>query len=146
MSRGDQSTRKEKEEIVTGRGAGVGVGAGTRTSARPGTWTRREMRLDGKESPGTFKVVIEEGQKTLEGGPRQRVASNYSCKTRTPRNIIISFEEPEFNDVLGGTGSGRLEGRRRITRKLRRVIEVTGVENEDLGRRRKLVDKKALVQ
>ena len=104
------------------------------------------MRLDGKESPGTFKVVIEEGQKTLEGGRRQRVASNYSYKTRTPRKIITSFEEPECSDVLGGTGSGRVEGRRRATRKLRRVVEVIDVENGDLGRKRKLVDKKALVQ
>ena len=49
-----------------------------------GTGTRVEMRVEGRESFGTFEVVIEVGWKTREGGRRQQVTSNHRHKTRRP--------------------------------------------------------------
>ena len=47
--------------------------------AEAGTGTRIEMKVEGRESLGTFEVVlevIEMGRKTREGGRRQRITRN----------------------------------------------------------------------
>ena len=84
VPRGEQGTRDGREETVMGTGTGAGTGGNTRTgmSTRVGmgagtgagtgerTGTRVEMRVGGRESPGTYEVVIEVGFKTREGGRR----------------------------------------------------------------------------
>ena len=51
-------------KMSTGMSTRVGIRA--RTGA--GTWTRIEMRVEGRESLRTFKVVIEVDRKTRKGG------------------------------------------------------------------------------
>ena len=50
---------------------GMSTRAGMRARTEAGTWTRIEMEVEGRESLGTFEVVIEAietGRKTREGG------------------------------------------------------------------------------
>ena len=83
VPRGEQGTRDGKDETVTGIGTEAGLSTsaevGTRTGARAGT--RTERRVKGRESLGTFEVVIDVGRKTRKGKRRQRVISNHSRKT-----------------------------------------------------------------
>ena len=48
------------------------------------------MRMEGRESSGTYEVVIEMGGKTREGGRRERVTRNRSRKTRRPSETVAS--------------------------------------------------------
>ena len=153
--------REEREETVTGTGAGTGTrtgmstraGMGARTGA--GTGTRIEMRVERRDSLGTFEVVmevliVEVGRKTREGGRRQLLTSNHSRKTRRTSETVASYEGPDLRYGRRGTGSGRVEKRRRSARNPRRVVDVmwkTGETNNIGGAEGgKNVYKKALVQ
>ena len=57
-------------------GAGPGTGMGEKTGSRI------EMRMKGRESSGTYEVVIEVSRKMREGGRGERVTSSRSRKTR----------------------------------------------------------------
>ena len=46
----------------------VGMGAGTRAGAGERITTRVQMRVEGREDPGTYEVVVEVGRKMREGG------------------------------------------------------------------------------
>ena len=67
VSRGEQSTREGREEMMTGKGTSAGTGSRTRTGmstragvgARTGAGkgTRVDRRVEGREGMGTFEVV-----------------------------------------------------------------------------------------
>ena len=52
---------------------------------------------EGRESLGTYKVVLKVGRKARDGGLCQRVTINQSHKTR----LVASCEEPEGQDRVG---------------------------------------------
>ena len=97
---GEQVTRHGKEETVTGTGTRVGTGTrtGTGISTRAGMGARTgagagmriEMNVEGRESLGTFEVVIV--RKTREGGQRQPGTSYHSRKIRRPSETVASCE------------------------------------------------------
>ena len=101
---------------------GINTRAGTRAKAGAGTKTVR--RVEGRQSLGTFEVVIEVGRKMRERGRRKRVNSNCSRKTRRPSETVASYGGPEPRGGRRGTGSGRVKERRRRARNSRRVIDV----------------------
>ena len=106
--------RYQGENRASGTGTGAGTGA------------RLEMRVEERESLGTYEVVtvvIEAGWKTREGGQRQLLTSNHSRKTRRPSETVASCGGPEPRDGRRGTGSGRAEKRRRSARNPKRVID-----------------------
>ena len=110
IPREEQGTRGGREETVTGTGAGTGTRMGTRTGmgkkTGAGTRTRVEMRLERRESLGTYQVVIEVievGRKTRERGRRQRVTSSRSRKPRRPSETVAPCRRPEPRDG-GGKG------------------------------------------
>ena len=94
VPRGEQGTKDGKEEMVTGTGTEAGTETRTSTGMRTrvamgertgaGTGTRVDMRVEGRESLGTFEVAVEVDWKTREGGRRQQVTSNHNHKTRRP--------------------------------------------------------------
>ena len=92
----EQGTTGEKEKTMTGTGTEAGTGTRTSTemstNAEMGaiTGTIIAMRVEGRENLGTSEVVMEVGWKTLEGGRRQRVISNHSCKTQRPSETVAS--------------------------------------------------------
>ena len=66
VSRGELGTRDGREETVTGTGTGTvtktrtatGTRTGMGTGAEVGTRTRTERRVEGRESPGTYEVIV----------------------------------------------------------------------------------------
>ena len=63
-------TQRRKHTVArTGTGKGTITGLGARIKAVTGT--RIEMKVERRESLGTYEVVIEAIQKTREGGRRQ---------------------------------------------------------------------------
>ena len=80
VSRGELGPKGGKEETVPGEGAGTGmrmatgkmigagtglrmatgkmIGAGTRPGTGTGTETRTERRVEGRDSPGTYEVIV----------------------------------------------------------------------------------------
>ena len=49
-----------------------------------------EMRMEERQSPGTYEVVIGVGRYTRDGGRHQRVTTNHSRKTRRPSETVAS--------------------------------------------------------
>ena len=82
-----------EEETVTR----TGIGAGTGTRKTTGMSTRGRDGGEGRESLGTYKVVLKVGRKARDGGLCQRVTINQSHKTR----LVASCEEPEGQDRVG---------------------------------------------
>ena len=92
---------------------GAGTGAGTEakavaemgTGTRMGTRTGIEIRVEWRESQGTFEMVIVMGRKTRERGRHQRVMSNQSRKTRPPSETVamrrVKAQELEARDWIG---------------------------------------------
>ena len=70
IPRGEQGTRDGRKETVTRTGTGARTSTGMSTRAEmgvrtgAGTGTRIEMRVEGRESPRTYEVVLEVGRKT----------------------------------------------------------------------------------
>ena len=94
------------------------------------------MRVEGRESLGTFKVAVEGGREKRDGEQRQRLTSNHSRKTRRPSETVASCGGPEPRDGRRGTRLGRAEERRRSASNLRRVVD-TMWERGRLGRKKK---------
>ena len=62
VPRGEQDTREKKETVAvegTGTGARMSTRAGMGARTGAGTGTRIEIVVEGRESLGTFEVVIE---------------------------------------------------------------------------------------
>ena len=95
----------------TNTGISTGLGVGARVGA--GAGTKIEMRMEGRESLETSEKVTEAGRKAREGTLGQRVTSNYSRKTRRPSAIVASCVGPGSRNRRRGTGSGRVEERRK---------------------------------
>ena len=95
----DNLVPREEQGTKDGRMTRAGMGAGTGA----GKGTRIERRLDGRESLGTYQVVIEVnlGRRTRERGRRQVLTSSHSRKTRA-----------QGLEGRGGEGDDR-EGRRK---------------------------------
>ena len=130
----EQGTGDGKEKTVTGTGTRAGTGTrmmSTRArmgaKARGRTETRIEMRVEGRESLGTSKVVTEIGWKTREGGRPQRVTSNHTRKTRRPSETVASCGVPEPRGGTRGAGSGRggagAKNHKKLQRSYRRDVE-----------------------
>ena len=131
VPRREQSTRDGKEETAKGVGTGAGTRAGTGISTREemgvrtgaGTGTRIEMKAEERESLGTFEVVKEVGQKTLEGGRRQRVTSNHN-RYYINRPDAPARTSSHANDQSPGTGrKGQDRRRRRRTKEVQEAPE-----------------------
>ena len=93
---------------------------GARTGA--GTRSRIDMNVEGKESLGTFKVVIEVGWKTREGKRRQRVAS--SDTPQRGRRIMrrTRAQRREARDKIGD-GGVKAKQRKIFQKSYRRDVE-----------------------
>ena len=85
VPRGEPGTKDGRGETVTG----------TRTGAGTGTETRKERRVKGRESPGTYVVIVEVGRQDATGGERrQRVTKSHSSKTRRPSETVAPYGGP----------------------------------------------------
>ena len=67
------------------------------------------MVVENRENLEIYGVVKEVGRKTREGGRRERLTSNRSCKTQRPSETVASCRKPEPRYGRRGTGSGRAE-------------------------------------
>ena len=113
---------------------------GERTGARTGT--KIERRVEGRESLGTFIVVVEVGRKDVKGGATPTSSQQPQPQDPTPP----ARPSHHAKDQSPGTGLGRAK-ERRISEKKNEDSFRRDVGNQgDLGRRRKDVDKKGLVQ
>ena len=74
----------------TGTGAKTKGKTSTRMSTRVEMGAIIERRVEGRESLGTYEVVIDVSRKIREAGRRQRVTSNHSRKIRCPSETIAS--------------------------------------------------------
>ena len=101
--------------------------------------------MEGRESLGTFKVVIEVGLKTRDGGRRQQVANSHSRKTQRPSDTVASCGGPELRDGRRGTGSGRAEERRGSARNAIIFIAAIWKTGGTRAEGEKSVDKRVLV-
>ena len=123
---------------------GMGTGTGAGTLERMGMSI--DMRMEGKESRGTYDVALELGRKTREGGRRQRVTSHHSCKTRRPSETVASCRGPEPRGGRRRTGSGGVEKRQRSARSPTRIADTMWETGDTWAGREKNADKKVLVQ
>ena len=133
VPRGELDPRGRREERVTGTGTGEGTGTRTRMATgtkagigdENGSRNEHEMerKVEGRENPETYEVILELGRKT-----RKKVTptSNQCChsrKTRRPSETVVSFGGPEPSAGWRETGPGRTEERQRGARNLRIVID-----------------------
>ena len=85
---------------------------------RAGTEARVNLCVEGRESLGTYEVMIEVVQETREEGRRQRATSSHSHKKiRHPSDTVATCKESERRDGRRGAGPGRAEEERKSEKK-----------------------------
>ena len=136
VPRGEQGTRDGGEETRTE--TGTGMRTRTEISTRAGMGARIEMRVERRENPGSYEVVIEVDRRT-QGGPEATPTSNQQPQPQDPmpqrdRRIMrrTRAQGREAKEEIG-EGRGEAKKRKKPQRSCRRVVGNV----LDLGGRRK---------
>ena len=122
-----QSIRDEKEELGsrtgtragtgtrtgTGTRAGTMAGTGTKTGTGAGTEAERgllmQRKVEGRQSLGTYEVIMEVDRKT-----RGREATQRGNRKPSPQDLVLHYAKykslgRETRDTIGDGGGGAME-------------------------------------